>query len=416
MPGKGFLHDVIRAADAADWPTYHAIAAACVISRYATGVLAGRRLFLDEWAEGSVFINRLCPFTPRRNRLNEALEALAAHRLDKATTLLLGEGHELHADGHHASAADVFQIIALHAPTMDLKLSALRQHAFMRRLLEDWDRATVLYDDLTLRATVADRDDMVRHAELGHACVAMERGNMPLALLRMNAVLVNARAAGDALIEAKALVGRARIAGTRHPHAAETDCFAALEILADTGERERCLVNLGWAQREQGKLVSATETALGVASNSRDAERRAWAQMLLFQLAIDTGDRQARDQWRGELSAQTMTLSQEMVYQRTLSIELATDDDFAGAIATADAMLASAERKRLPELMIQAEKALADLRLGRIPAVFTYRPAPASRSVGSCAVFDTQPARRDKAAAGLLTLRSGAHGAGSDSE
>lgn len=294
---------------------------------------------------------------------------------------LHGYGLHLHSHGMLACAIDVFALVATtDAADDELRLHAMHRKAFALRLLSRLSDAETEYLFLESIARQCGDRRMQLEAELGLAKVTIDRGNIPEAIPLVESVVEKARAWQKNDILAKALVDRAAIAGIRRQPAHVLECSdEALPWIADPTDRDRTLVNMAFAFRELEHPLAARALARMLSRSAVDADQRIAATILSYHIAVDAEDYEHAAHCRSALADVPLSPAFSAEYYEAMAYEAArrtpqdaTQHDV--AIAAAHRMASIAQEHRLNEIAERAERALRDIRAGRLPAMHEFRP------------------------------------------
>lgn len=235
------------------------------------------------------------------------------------------------------------------------------------------------YAELRERAVRARHTKMRLEAELGLARCVGYRGDLPRAETMMLDLSKAAKRAKALDIYGSALTDLTWIAGARRrPYEALRYGHEALfciggHILCDDVQM-RVLSNIAQALRELASLGVAARVAEHVLANAPSDEVRANACILLYNIAIDERDETASRSRQDRLSKFRLTPWLAAEYYEALAREHATFDRFADAEREIARMVAVAEAHKLAELVIRGDRALADIRKGRVPTIYEFRP------------------------------------------
>ena len=278
----------------------------------------------------------------------------------------------LHERGHLPAVVDACSAL-IESPIDDIaiRLSATQRRAFAFRDAGQYDKAEADYRALGETSRLMRDHRMRRRADLGLAKVMGERGNIQAAAPMFTAIRDEAEQAGDVELLGLALLDLAVIAGIQKDYrGVVTYSRQALEHITDGWQRERCYVNIAAASRDMGDTVAASQYAALVRETGINADIRARAGVILYQVAIDTQNDNARDAAREWLESATLPPRVECEFRETVAYERATDGAFGEAISAVQAMLDIAEGHRIAEMVIRADAALVHLRRRRVPPLY----------------------------------------------
>jgi len=321
-----------------------------------------------------------------QGQLREILDALRAHDNGAAGKKLISYADQLHHAGYLECASDVYAIVhhRIGEDFHDLRLQAMQGHAYALRLIARYDDAELIYEQMVVVARASRKRQMWLAARLGLGCLAMERGNYPEAKRAIDRVIRSARRPEDRVAREKALIARARVAGTQHDHASAAKFTnMALATLAPSRTRDICLVNLGWSLRETREQDEAINAAWE-AWNSGDSETRHAAGILLYQLSIDRFGQGMQDEswssrWRDTLRGKLLSPGQRAEFHFTEAVHDATAGRWDNAGLAVAAMLAVAESFKINEMIYKAEVAADDVKRKEVPARYEYAPTAPER-------------------------------------
>lgn len=303
--------------------------------------------------------------------------ARSVTRINLARTLTT-YGMRLHSDGLFAPAADVLSFVETVVQSYDPELSLMAgaKAAYAFRLHRNFAAAEAAYRRVESRARAHRNYHLMLEAQLGLAKIELNRDDLPAAIPMVDAVIERAKQLREPQIVAKAYIDRAHIAGRRNePIEAIAYSLAAIRLLQPGTDRDRCAVNIAYAMREIGLGTHATRQAWHVVTRGQDADQRAAATIILYNIAIDERDEATMRWCRASLADPQVSPVFEAEYYQALSYDHAVRGNFAEARLAAGRMLAIAEDHRLCELIINADEALEDLREERMPRINFFRPA-----------------------------------------
>lgn len=283
---------------------------------------------------------------------------------------LMAYGHELHGRGFFAPAVGVFSLVSdRFFDDVQMRMQAIRWRAFALRLMSKPGDAELCYRELQRVAEASGDRHMVFRARLGLARMAIDRGAMPRAIPMIDAILADAIAAGDVAIQGEALIDRAYIAGTRgSPSAVIRFSLRALQVLPAGPERDRCRVNIARAYRARGNRDGARQIALRVRQLGVNPDERGLAAVLLFDLAIDTGDRLQQDECVAWFAANRGCPHIDATFYETLARACRASGDDEAALDALRHMLEIAEDNKMAKHIIVAEATMRDIQEHRTPA------------------------------------------------
>jgi len=167
--------------------------------------------------------------------------------------------------------------------------AALRLASCMRQL-GDHARAAEAYAVAECLGASTDNVYAVLMAQLGHAKLTVERGNLPAAEAECDAVIDAATRAGVLDVRAQACYERAHVAHRRGHHAlAVSLAYEAWKETTDPAERDRVLTGLATSLAEVGQREAARDANLLLAAQARDPSTRWVATINLLELAAQDG-------------------------------------------------------------------------------------------------------------------------------
>lgn len=295
---------------------------------------------------------------------------------DELRAKLMAYGHRLHVDGRYASAVDVFTLLANQAgDDVELRLQALAQRAFSLRLLSRFDDAESTYELLKVVGVHSRSKTASLTADAGLGRVLMERGNLPAAETLFRSVVSRARRLKNGTAIGLGFIDLAQVAGIRRdPVGVIEYSHQALERVHEPYRRDRVLVNMAYAFREIGRASSARRLAGHVAENGLHLDQRAFGRIVLYHLAVDANEWGVAESQRGALASMKTPPVIEAEYHETVARHMATSGDAERALHALARMLSVAESHRLAELIHRADEAMADVREGKIPKLYEFRP------------------------------------------
>lgn len=375
------------------------VSAGMLAFRAAENALLGRPSALDALDSAQRDTRRITDLTigfRLRDLLSAALALDAARRnepsgrsavsqtavlIERLHGQLMAYGMELHHRGDYRMAIDCFRLVSeTTSSDFNLRLHALNRRAMSLRRLNRIEDAEGVYREMVAFASHARSTTMRLEGELGLGTMLIDRGLVEPGEARVLKVASDAARAGARVVTAKARRDLARIAGIRNdPVGVVRHTALALGDLPVGLDHDRALVDLGIAFRELGRSEIARNAATRVIGNSAHWDQRIAATLLLFHLALDDRDAATIAFCLGRLSREQLTPIFEAEFHEVRARHAAMRGLELDAVVLVRRMLAVAEQHGLGEVVSRAERALEDLSLGEVPAMYTFRPLQISR-------------------------------------
>lgn len=300
--------------------------------------------------------------------------AFASHVSVRDFSGLYALGEKMRHSGCLYAATDAFGVVADFGPT-PLRLDALLRQGLTLRALSRFDDADICYCDVEAGAEAVDNMRRIE-AELGRGRGLLERGNVPSAIRVIDRAIEHARRVNEVGCLAKGLIDRAVIAGMRHdPLGVLRFSGEALRYVKTSSGRDRIWTNVAYASRELGRRGVALRAALRVAQPHVDHKPKSCAMLLLYHLAIDAREWGECERWRAAITALPSTPALRAEFLEATAREAASLGQWDEASAAVGEMIAVAESARLAEILFRGESAAEDLRRGRMPTLYEFRPA-----------------------------------------
>ena len=269
----------------------------------------------------------------------------------------------LQYDGDWALAADVHRSCIQYAHLLDDAdglLDSMLMRGFSLRMQGLLDDASDAYATLRAAATLARSERYRLESFLSDAKIAVDRGNFPVARELLDRTIADARRANCAIVVAKGLTDRARIAAMDGEYELSLACsYEALERSVDQMDRERILGNIAVCFAQLGLRDAARDAGLLVVATAQDRSARLTAIVNLMELAYLDGRELVFEQYRRELGREELTPYLHAVYLETAAAGLRAFGRETEALNAARRMLDVAERYDLHEFVIKAELLLS---------------------------------------------------------
>lgn len=289
----------------------------------------------------------------------------------------------LQYDAQWGLAADV------HGALMDFARCANDTHALLDsmlmrgyslRMAGRLDEASVAYAALRYAAEEA-RDERYRlESHLSDAKIAVERGNFPAARDLLVRTIAEARTAQCWAVVSKGLTDQARVAAIQGDLALSLECsHEALELSTDPLDREHILGNIALTFARMGLREAARDAGLLVAATTQDRTTRLNATINLMELAHLDDRELVFEQYRRELSRETMMPNLEASFLQTSAEGLRRFGRITEAQRAAERMLDVASRYALHEHVIRAASLLDEIEQPTAPAPPLGASAPSAR-------------------------------------
>ncbi|MDB4878318.1 MAG: hypothetical protein JWM41_4764 [Gemmatimonadetes bacterium] len=323
---------------------------------------------VDAWGVSSVreAIAEVAGSTPLRRMLTGIVDAIVSSTsvdMHAVIPRLMAYGQALEYDAKWSIAADVYRTIVAHAhPTddADVVVSAYIQLAICCRTIGELDDAADAYNTASCVALAAGDMIGVLRGRLGDAKVAMARGNMPQAELILDETILRAQAGGHDELQARALVDRAFVAGSRGEHdRAIRYSYEALDLSSSQRERDRILMNIATAFRFLGLLDAARDSYLIVAATTQEQYVRWFCELNMLELAADQRSELQFDRYRRDLESADLTPQLRVMYLLNVGRGYQSFGRAEASVSYLESAIAMASAHKLNQLLFEAEAALA---------------------------------------------------------
>lgn len=315
----------------------------------------------------------------------------------EAGRILAAYARLLQYDARWPLAVDVHQTLLRQARCVDDEermLDSMLMLGFSYRMM---GRLGEAYDAYVALREAAARAGDERHrllSELGLAKMAIERGNLPLASAMLDRLIDETRGR-DAVVLAKALSDRARVAGQMGDFSTSLALnFEAMSLSRDALDRDRIMADLALAFAYMGLRDQARDANLVLSATAQDATQRFAAKNNLMELAYLDGRETVFEQYRRELARVPLTPYLLATHHEVVGHGCRAFDRHDEAREAFQRMLAVAERHGLNELAMKAADALEEM-------VRSTRAAPPTPH----ATLDAQPSDVVKVGKAIAALR-----------
>jgi tetratricopeptide (TPR) repeat protein len=273
----------------------------------------------------------------------------------------------LEQESHFEEAEDALQTM-IHVGQRSLKasdvISAWMRMGRVRRRQADFDGASLAYAEAGQIAAAAGDRRSVLLSRVGNCNVHYFRGNLPEAEQGWRAVLADAVASGDHVVEAQANHGLGNLLQRRGlPHAGAPYLWRSYELYEDTSDRLRVLTDLGIALLRLGDVAGAERALNEAARHERAGEGRTNALIELMHCASFRRDRIGFERVREQCLDNLDTLAPNLRadYYLKVGIGLARFGNLAKAESNLRHALEVASAHDLHELAFRIERILGGL-------------------------------------------------------
>jgi tetratricopeptide (TPR) repeat protein len=322
-------------------------------------------------------------------------------RTDEAGRILAAYGKLLQYESSWSLSHDVHQTLidfARRADDRERLLDSMLMVAFCLRMLGQLDAAREAYTVLRETATELESEQYLLLSELGYAKIAIQRGNLPAAAGMLDRILDDTRGGAHALVRAKALMDRARVATQLGDLATATILgHQALECSTDPADRDRILINIGVNLAHMGLRDEARDAYLIAGASAQDATVRWMAQINLMELAYLDFREPTFEHYRRALMDVDLPPYVSAVYHEAQGYGFSVFKRYDEAIVAFRRMLDVAERHGLNEFIVKAERALGDVASVIPPLAVNHAPDPAPRRPALSAVTESLSRMRELA-------------------
>jgi tetratricopeptide (TPR) repeat protein len=332
---------------------------------------------------------------PPRGSEEERLRGYEAGRI------LAAYGKLLQYESSWSLSRDVHETLIDFASRIDDEerlLDSMLMVAFCHRMLGELDEAREAYTALRQKASELESEQYLLLSELGYAKIAIQRGNLPAAAGMLDRILSDTQGGEHALVRAKALMDRARVATQLGDLATATILgHQALECSTDPADRERILINIGMNLAHMGLREEARDAYLVVGASAQDAAVRWMAQINLMELAYLDFREPTFEQYRRSLVDVDLPPYVAAVYNEAQGYGFSVFKRYDEATVAFRRMLDVAERHGLNEFIVKAERALGDVASVIPPLAVNHAPEPAPRRPALTVVTESLSRMRELA-------------------
>src|SRR5688572_9125550 len=314
---------------------------------------------------------------PPRGSVEERLRSHEAGRI------LAAYGKLLQYESSCSLSCDVHETLigfARRAGDEERLLDSMLMVAFCHRMLGRLDAAREAYTALRGTAMELENGQYLMLSELGYAKIAIQRGNLPAAAEMLDRILHDTQSGEHAMVRAKALMDRARVATQLGDLTTATILgHQALECSTDPADRDRILINIGVNLAHMGLRDEARDAYLIAGASAQEATVRWLAQINLMELAYLDFREPTFEQYRRTLVDVDLPPYMAAVYQEAQGYGFSVFKRYDEATVAFRRMLDVAERHGLNEFIVKAERALADVASAIPPLAVNHAPDPAPR-------------------------------------
>ena len=307
--------------------------------------------------------------------VDSATEGQAAST-ERALPALLAYGKSLQIAARWALAADVFETVLEHPASGeqgDIALQAALKCASCLRACSRFEEAEAAYDRVRRLAAACDDRSAAYLSEIGHANVAMQRGNSPKAESMLDAVIASATEAGSEIAVARALHDRGHVAYRRgQPEESLQYLHRALERQSDPSQRDRLLADIALVLGELGHVDGARDVQLLIEATAIEQDARWMATINLIELAAVTDSELLFERHRRQVADEPLSPHLQALFQLHSAAGFRRFGRLEAARTALSDALAIATRHKLNDLAYQAEAALHELQRN----VTVSRPQP----------------------------------------
>ena len=310
---------------------------------------------------------------------------LARHaRVAVVAPRLLAYARALQFEARWALAADVYQTVLVSADPVsdaDVVIVANMQLGACQRVLGKWNDAREAYETAAEVATLTGDVMNVLKARIAEGNVAMARGNLPAAERILDTAIEGAEENG--LHELRALAIQDRGVVARHRGDLETAArfaYEALSALQNQVARDRALADLAAIFFDMGILSAARDANLVLAATAQEQYTRWVATINLLEIAAVDQREPVFEQYRRELAEASLPVTLAAYYFYYVGEGYRRFERMEQARVALGRAIEVASRHSINEVLIKAEKALADLRMGGV-IITSATPDAASETI-----------------------------------
>jgi tetratricopeptide (TPR) repeat protein len=324
---------------------------------------------VDSWGVSAVreAVAELSASKPLRRILTSIVDVIVSATsidLHALSPRLMAYGQALEYDSKLSLASDVYRTIVAHAHPVDdadLVVSAHSQLAFCLRNLGDLDGSGEAYDECGRVAGAAGDLMGVLRAQVGHAKVAIARGNLPRAESILDDAIVSADSAGLVDIRSRALHDRAQVAGLRGQYERSIQfAYQALESTRTQRERDRILNDIAVSFMYLGLHDAARDAYLVLAATASEQYIRWLSELNLLEIAAQQGNELQFDRYRRDLANADFTPELRVTYFLHVGRGYHNLGQSNAGIDYLERAVETASHYKLNQLLFEAENALSD--------------------------------------------------------
>ncbi len=257
-------------------------------------------------------VERLPRTSPQRALLDGILRGIEQGTTNPGSVLprIFAYARTLHHDGEWTLASDVLDRVAELASSpspvtcdMELAMDALMQRAYCLRMQGHLDDADVAYHEAGRLAAALNDSERALRARVGQAKIIVTRGNFPLAVSLLDAIVDEARSGGYRSAAGIALHDRGAVASRMGDQSnAARLLYEALAISDDVSARDRLLADLAAVMMAMGAHDTARDALIVVTLTSQQQIPRWQSELNLLELAISEENHLAFEQHRRALA------------------------------------------------------------------------------------------------------------------
>jgi tetratricopeptide (TPR) repeat protein len=236
----------------------------------------------------------------------DAMEGSAVPDMSTVAPRLLAYGQALEYCARYALAADVYRTMISHTHPVEESDIAVNAHIELAKCLRLSGNVPAAAQAYAVAGQIAqDSNDIVGvlRARMGHAKIAIERGNLPRAEQLLDDAIASSARPGLEDVRAKALHDRAGVAFFRGEYESSIQfAYEAMRVATSPRDRDRVLNDLATAFMRLGVLSAARDAYLVLSVTAQEQWTRWIATMNLMEIASRDGSETLFERYRRELA------------------------------------------------------------------------------------------------------------------
>jgi len=321
----------------------------------------------DSWTIGSVLsaIDEIPVGRPARGILRSVADAMVAAGLPDVHAVsprLMAYARSLDFDAKWPLAIDVYSTIVAHAEPLEDAETVIGAHlrlGFCLRQVGDVEESATAYQRAgQIAECVGDMMGVLR-SRIGHAKIALIRGNLPQAESILDGTIADAAHHGLSSVKSMALHDRSAAAGLRGDYELAVKlAYRAIECAETERDRDRILYDIAISFNRLG-VRSAARDALHVLAATALEQYTRWAATIqLLAIAADDGMTTVFERYRRELVGQALppSLTAEFEYQTGRGYRLFGESE--AAITWLERAVETAREHDFNQLLFELESEL----------------------------------------------------------